>query len=80
MVSPMSLRKKRIDPFVEDSFIVMQFFVMGFLVGNLFSCLQLCITWKSLFHVINVVTLFLRLHSSLSLESSFMVDFLAQMV
>ena len=41
MVSPMSLKKKRIDPFVEDSVIVIQFFAMGFLVGN-FSVVFTC--------------------------------------
>ena len=65
------LSEKTVDPFVEDSIFVIRFVVMGFELGRKsFSCFQLCITWKSLCHVINVVTMFLRLHSSLSLESS----------
>ena len=65
------LSEKTVDPFVEDSIFVILFVVMGFeLIRKFFSCFQLCITWKSLFHVINVVTIFSRLHSSLSLESS----------
>ena len=65
------LSNKTVDPLVEDSIFVIQFVVMGFeLRRKSFSCFQLCITWKSLCHVINVVTFFLTLHSSLSLESS----------
>ena len=65
------LSKKTVDPFVEDSISVILFVVMGFeLRRKSFSCFLSCITWKSMCHVINVVTIFLRLHSSLSLESS----------
>ena len=64
------LSKKTVDLFVEDSIFVIQFVVIVFeLSRKSFSCFQLCITWKSFFHVINVVTIFLRLRSSLSLES-----------
>ena len=47
MVSPMSLKKKSVDPFVEDSVIVIQFFVMGF-ESEIFSAVFNCALLKNL--------------------------------
>ena len=62
----LSLKQKTIDPFVEDSYRI----TVRRDGSRSFCCFHSCITWKSLLHVINVVTLSLRLHSSLFLGSS----------